>query len=218
LSTGDRKVDVICTGCSKRYKIAEEKLPSDGVAYFTCPKCKEQIKIEVPSKKILLSTGEKTVATDLQGFEPFEPDTKTALVYCPESQARELLQKELIGLGYEVRLINQQDDIRSRFRYHIYDLILLYQNGPEAKDDLTNIQEYISSLLMDMRRKIFVVYVHPRGNRLDSMQAFSIGSDLTIGLSEIGNLSKILPSAFEAKEIAYKVFFECKAKVEEEAL
>ena len=216
MSTGDRKVDVICTGCSRHYKIAEEKLPSDGVAYFTCPNCKEQIKIEVPSKKILLSTGEKTVATDSQGFESFEPGTKTALVYCPESQARELLQKELIGLGYEVRLINQQDDIRSRFRYHIYDLILLYQNGPEAKDDLTNIQEYISSLLMDMRRKIFVVYVHPRGNRLDSVQAFSMGSDLTISPSDIGNLSKILSSAFEAKEMAYKVFVECKAKVEEE--
>ena len=211
-------MDVICTGCNKHYKIAEKKLPSDGVAYFTCPNCKEQIKIEVPSKKILLSTGEKTVATDSQGFESFEPGTKTALVYCPESQARELLQKELIGLGYEVRLINQQDDIRSRFRYHIYDLILLYQNGLEAKDDLTNIQEYISSLLMDMRRKIFVVYVHPRGNRLDSVQAFSMGSDLTISPSDIGNLSKILSSAFEAKEMAYKVFFECKAKVEEEAL
>jgi hypothetical protein len=209
-------VDVICTGCSRHYKIAEEKLPSDGVAYFTCPNCKEQIKIEVPSKKILLSTGEKTVATDSQGFESFEPGTKTALVYCPESQARELLQKELIGLGYEVRLINQQDDIRSRFRYHIYDLIFLYQIGPEAKDDLTNIQEYISSLLMDMRRKIFVVYVHPRGNRLDSVQAFSMGSDLTISPSDIRNLSKILSSAFEAKKMAYKVFFECKAKVEVE--
>ncbi len=209
-------MDVICTGCSRRYKIAEEKLPSDGVGYFTCPNCKEQIKIEVPSKKILLSTGEKTVATDSQGFESFEPGTKTALVYCPESQARELLQKELIGLGYEVRLINQQDDIRSRFRYHIYDLIFLYQIGPEAKDDLTNIQEYISSLLMDMRRKIFVVYVHPRGNRLDSVQAFSMGSDLTISPSDIRNLSKILSSAFEAKKMAYKVFFECKAKVEVE--
>ncbi len=209
-------MDVICTGCNRHYKIAEEKLPSDGVAYFTCPNCKEQIKIEVPSKKILLSTGEKTVATDSQGFESFEPGTKTALVYCPESQARELLQKELIGLGYEVRLINQQDDIRSRFRYHIYDLIFLYQIGPEAKDDLTNIQEYISSLLMDMRRKIFVVYVHPRGNRLDSVQAFSMGSDLTISPSDIRNLSKILSSAFEAKKMAYKVFFECKAKVEVE--
>jgi len=209
-------VDIICTGCSRRYKIAEEKLPSDGIAYFTCPNCKKQIKIEVPSKKNSLSTGEKTVATDSQGFESFEPGTKTALVYCPESQTSGLLQKELIGLGYEVRLINQQDDIRSRFRYHIYDLILLTQNGSEAKDDLTNIQKYISSLLIDMRRKIFVVYVHPKGNRLDSMQAFSMGSDLTINPSDIGNLSKILSSAFKAKEMVYKVFFECRAKVEEE--
>jgi len=208
-------VDVICTGCSKHYKIAEEKLPLDSVAYFTCPNCKKRIKIEVPSKKISLSTNKKTATTESQGFESFEPGTKTALVYCPESRERELLQKELTGLGYEVRLINQQDDIRFRFRYHIYDLIILYQNGPEPEDDLSNIQEYISSLLMDMRRKIFVIHVHPGGNRLDSMQAFSMGTDLTISPSDLENLPEILSPALEAKEIAYKVFSECKAKVEE---
>ena len=209
-------MDVICTGCSRHYKIAEEKLPSDGVAYFTCPNCKERIKIQVPSKTNSLSPDEKAVTTDSQGFESFEPGTKTALVYCPESQARELLQKELSGLGYEVRLINQQDDIRSRFRYHIYDLILLCQNGSEPEDNLADIQEYISSLMMDMRRKIFVVYVHPRGNRLDSMQAFSMGADLTISPPDLKNLSEILSPALDAKEIAYRVFFEHKAKVEEE--
>ncbi len=209
-------MDVICTGCSRHYKIAEEKLPSDGVAYFTCPNCKERIKIEAPSKVISLSSDEKAVSTDSQGFESFEPGTKTALVYCPESQARELLQKELTGLGYEVRVINQLDDIRSRFRYHIYDLIILYQNGPEPEDDLADIQEYISSLLMDMRRKIFVIHVHPRGNRLDSMQAFSMGADLTISPPDLKGLSEILSPALDTKEIAYKVFFECKAKVEED--
>ena len=211
-------MDVICTGCSRHYKIAEEKLPSEGIAYFTCPNCKEKIKIEAPSKKISLSTGKRTVTAESQGFESFEPGTKTALVYCPESQARKLLHKELSGLGYEVRLINQRDEIRFRFRYHIYDLILLCQNGPEPEDDLSNIQEYISSLLMDMRRKIFVVYVHPRGNRLDSMQAFSMGADVTISPSDPENLSEILSQALEAKEIAYKVFSECKAKVEKEVL
>ena len=216
MNTGDRKVDVICTGCSRHYKIAEGKLPLDSVAYFTCPNCKERIKIHAPSKVISPSAREKTVTAESQGFESFEPGTKTALVYCPESQARELLQKELTGLGYEVRLINQQDDIRSRFRYHIYDLIFLYQNGSEPEDDLADIQEYINSILMDMRRKISVIYVHPRGNRLDSMQAFSIGADVTINPPDLKNLSKILSPALEAKEIAYKVFFECKAKVEED--
>ncbi len=216
MSIGDREVDVICTGCNKHYKIAEEKLPSDGVAYFTCPNCKERIKIEAPSKEIPLLTGRGSVTTESQGFESFEPGTKTALVYCPESRERELLQNELTGLGYEVRLINQQYDIRSKFRYHIYNLIILYQNGPEPEDDLANIQEYINSLLMDMRRKILVVYVHPKGNRLDSMQAFSMGADLTISPSDLGNLPEILSPALDAKKIVYKVFFECKAKVEKE--
>ena len=209
-------MDVICTGCSRHYKIAEEKLPLDGVAYFTCPNCKERIKIEVPSKKISLSPDEKAVTTESQGFESFEPGTKTALVYCPEPQIRKLLQKELTCLGYKLRLINQQDDIKFRFRYHIYDLILLYQNGPEPEDDLADIQEYISSLLMDIRRKIFVVYIHPGGDRLDYMQSFSMGVDLTISPSELEHLSKILSPALETMQMTYKVFSECKAKVEGE--
>ncbi|MEA3386247.1 MAG: CpXC domain-containing protein [Thermodesulfobacteriota bacterium] len=216
MSIGDRKVDVICTGCNQHYKIAEEKLPSDSVAYFTCPNCKKRIKIEAPSRRISLSTNKKTVTSESQGFEYFEPGTKTALVYCPESQERELLQKELTGLGYEVRLINQQDDIRFRFRYHRYDLIILYQNGPEPEDDLVDIREYINSLLADMRRKIFVIYVHSGGDRLDSMQAFSMGADLIISPSDLVCLSEILFPALDAKEIAYKVFSECKAKMEEE--
>ncbi len=209
-------MDVICTGCSRHYKIAEEKLPSDGVAYFSCPNCKERIKIEAPSKTISLSAGEKTVTAESQGFESFEPGTKTALVYCIEPQTKKLLQKELTCLGYKLRLINQQDDIKFRFRYHIYNLILLYQNGPEPEDDLANIQEYISSLLMDTRRMIFVVYIHPGGDRLDYMQAFSMGVDLTIHHSELGHLSKILSPALETKQMTYKVFSECKVKVEGE--
>lgn len=211
-------MDVICTGCSRHYKIDEEKLPSNRSAYFTCPNCKKRIKIEVPSKKNSPPKSKNEVATDLQGFESFDPGTKTALVYCREPLAREMLQKELIGLRYEVRLINQQDDIRFRFRYHTYDLIILYQNESGSEEDLVNIKEYISSLLMDIRRKIFVVHVHPGGNRLDSMQAFSMGVDLTINPSDIGNLSEILPLALDTEEIAYKVFFECKVKVEEDVL
>jgi hypothetical protein len=209
-------VDITCTGCGRHYKIAEEKLPSSSLAYFTCPNCKERIEIKAPSKIISLSAGEKIFTTKSHGFEYFEPGTKTALIYCPESRTRGLLKKELTGLGYEVRLINQQDDIRFRFRYHIYDLIILCQNGPEPEDDLSNIQEYISSLLMDIRRRIFVVYVHSGGSRFDSMQAFSMGADLTISDPDLGHLSKILSSALETKKMAYKVFSECKAKVEEE--
>lgn len=160
--------------------------------------------------------GEKTVTNESQGFEYFQPGTDTALVYCSEPRTRKLLQKELTCLGYKLRFINQQDDIEFRFRYHIYDLILLYQNGPEPEEDLASIQKYLRPLMMDMRRKIFVVYIYPEGDRFDSMRAFSMGVDLTISPSESGHLSEILSPALKAKKIAYKVFFECRAKVEGE--
>jgi len=209
-------VDVICTGCNRHFKVADEKLPSGGTVYFTCPNCRERIEIKPASKTKPLPTDEKKATDESRGFEYFEPGSKTALVYCPGLQTRKLLQKELTCLGYKSRFVNQQDDIKFRFRYHIYDLVLLYQDGPEPEDDLVDIMKYLRPLMMDMRRKIFVVYIHPGGDRFDSMQAFSIGVDLTISPSGLGHLSEILSPALEAKEMAYKVFFECKAKVEME--
>ncbi len=201
-------MDVICSGCGRHYKIDDDKLPTEGTAYLTCPGCKDRIKIEAP--------GKKAAGIQSTGFEFFEPGTKTTLVYCPEARAMEQLNKGLTNLGYETRSIKKKDDIASRFRYHIYDIIFLYQKGPDPEDDLIDMREYIGSLQMDMRRKTFVVYVHLAGNRHDSLQAFSLGVDLSINPLEIGNLSNILLPALDAKEVTYKIYFECKARVEEE--
>lgn len=209
-------MDVICTGCNKQYKIAEENLPSEGPAYFTCPNCNTRINIEIPSKIISLSTGKKIFTTQSEGFESFEPGAKTALVYCNMSRAREFLEKELTTLGYEVRFINQVDDLKARFRYHIYDLIFLNQNEQQAKEELKDIQKYINSLLMGIRRRVFVVYVFPKGNRFDRLLAFSMGVDLTMCPLDLKNISQIIPQAIEAKDLSYKVFLESKARLEEE--
>jgi len=207
-------VEVVCKNCGRHYKIADDKLPSKGTAYFTCPNCKGHIKVEIPAKKASLSKNEEAGTIRPGGFESFEPGAKTALVYCTESQTKEQLWKDLGYLGYEVRSINRQDDIKSRFRYHVYNLVFLCRNGPDPDNNLSGIQEYINTLRMDIRRNTFIVYVHPGGNRFDSMQAFSRGMDLTISPLELKNLTTILPQALEAKDVAYRVYFECKARVE----
>ncbi|NIA09137.1 MAG: hypothetical protein GWP10_05155 [Nitrospiraceae bacterium] len=124
------------------------------------------------------------------------------------------MRKDLAYLRYEVRSTDGPENIRSRFRYHLYDLIFLYQNGPSPDSKLSGIQEYICSLCMDIRRNTFAVYIHPGGNRFDSMQAFSRGMDLTLSPLELENFTTIIPQALEAKDAFYKVYLECKAKIE----
>ncbi len=213
-------MEVICTGCSRRYKVDDSKIPPGGVAYLACPNCKE--KIEVRSRTAEKadrqkgppdSTGIGRRATS--GFEFFEPGTRTALVYCPQSEARDEIIKGLSSMDFEVRRVSNVEDVRSRLRYHQYDLVVLYQQGPDPEEYLLEILRYFNSLPMEVRRHIFLVYIYLSGNRFDSMQSFSLGVDMTLGPLDVASLPKLLYEGLDGKDTAYRIFFECRNKVDE---
>ncbi len=216
-----KTMEVICTGCSRRYKVDDSKIPPGGVAYLACPNCKE--KIEVRSK-VKEKAGRRqdpvdNASTDMRassGFEFFEPGTKTALVYCPQLEARDEIIKGLSSMDFEARMVSNVEDVRSRLRYHQYDLVVLYQQGPDPDKYLTEILGYFNSLPMEVRRYIFLVYIYLSGNRFDSMQSFSLGVDMTLGPLDVASLPKLLYEGLDSRDAAYRIFFECKDKVDEE--
>ncbi len=210
-------MEIVCENCGRHYKIADNKLPARGRVYFTCPNCRGRIEVKAPVQKggLMEIGGEDTIRPP--DLESFDPGVKTALVYCSKSQIRDKLWKGLEDLGYEVRSVHDREEIRSRFRYHVYDLVFLYQSGPDPDSTLSGIQRYIDTLSMDIRRNTFVVYIYPGGNRLDSLQAFSRGVDMTLGPIELKDLVTILPQALEVRDAFYRVYLECKARVEASA-
>jgi len=209
-------VEVTCSGCGQRYRIDDEKIPSSGSAYLGCPKCKEKIRIDAPSRR------QPSARKDTQGpsphFEFFEAGAKTALIYCPEPQARDQLEKGLAAMQCEIRIVAGAEEVKSRFKYHLYDFIALYQKGPEQEAELRAILDYINELPMEVRRACFAIYVHLGGNSLDSFRAFSMGVDLSLSPMELGKLEEKLRLAMEAKQAGYRVFSDCKARMEETAL
>ncbi len=207
-------MEITCQGCGKQYHIADDKLPQKGVVSVRCPQCQEKITINIPLTDASLEGRSST----LKGLEFFKPDTKTALLYCPEKKAVDELLKGLKELGYEVRLIENKDDLSSRLKYHIYDVIVLYQKGRDAEKELADILSFIHALPIDDRRKTFVVLIHFSGNRADSMRAFSMGVDLTLSPMDIVNLPEVLPLVLETRQAMYKGFLELKERLEEQAL
>ena len=239
-------MEVSCTGCGKKYRIDEGKLPASGKAVMKCPGCGSRIELKVPDVKESqtaeasqgyppgseqappdpvqsreepagdYSTDSQAEADDEAGFEFFEPGTKTALVFCPDYEAMTQIEKALQQEEYQVRSISSAGEVQARYRYHIYDLLVIYQSGPEPEDRLRRILQWINNVNMEIRRRVLVLHISMNGNRYDAMQAFSMGVDATLSPLDIAVLPEVLAKVGEARETRYRIFNECLARVKEE--
>ncbi len=212
-------MEITCKGCNKRYTIRDDKIPAQGSAYLSCPQCGEKIEIRAPET----FPPDPPPASDAQQHvtddpEFFEPGIKTALVYCPQEEARLEANKALKQLNFRVREIKTAADIASRFRYNTFDLVLLFQNGPDPEQPLREIHHFINTLEPERRKKVFVVYFHLSGNRYNTLQAFSYSVDMTLNPLDLGSLVDLLPKALKQKEFRYKIIEECRAELAAAAL
>ncbi len=211
-------MEITCNICGKTYKIDDSKVPKTGKVFVKCAAC--QGKIEISPKKFSTSSfdqNEKLPANE-PPIEYFDPDTKTALIYCQDVQAKLEMEKKLAELEFETRSIKDEADIRHHFKFNIFDLIILYQQGPDQEEQLKAILDYINNMPAHMRRKTLVIYIHLSGHRYDLYDAFSRGVDSTLSPMDISSFSTLIPKIMEQKEHAYKVFFDCQAKVEESVI
>ncbi len=224
-------MEIICPGCHTRYNLPDDKIPKTGKISIRCPKCNH--KITISREKGSGPPEEKTVITDTEKQGPastkepaaesditmefFEPGTKTALFFCPQSHASGEIAAQLSQLGFETRKINSLDELVSRLRYHVYDLILICKLKEDDEAATFKLLEHINKLPMQTRRNILVIYCHLTGNKLDTMQAFLYGVDITINPLDLGRLMQIIEHAEQNHTAKYSVFNDCKALVEKEA-
>ena len=252
-------MNITCSGCGKKYRIDDSKIPPSGKVVMKCPGCGNRMEITAPDNTESIDTAQDMTADtgsfasqgtdgmetgkqdshgpsetagsassgsgasqasppedDDSGLEFFEPGTKTALVFCPDYEAMKQLQEKLKEKEYEVRQVSSAGEVQARFRYHVYDLIVLYQSGPEPEDRLQEILNWINNMGMDVRRQILVIHISINGNRFDTMQAFSLGVDTCLSPLDIANFPDILDKVNNEREARYMVFNECLARVRDE--
>ena len=209
-------MEITCKGCRKVYSIDSSKIPSTGKVYVKCSLCGE--KMEVSKQKLAPDLNKPGHAEKEAPVEYFDPDTQTALIYCQEIQARLEMVKRLTEIGFETREINNEADVRHHFRYNIFDLVILYQHGPDPDHNMKAILKYINTMPSHMRRNTMVIYIHLSGNRYDLYDAFSRGVDATLSPMDIKEFSELVPKLMDQKRLSYKVFFDCLEKVEETSI
>ncbi len=192
------------------------------MAYITCPQCRKKIRVEAPGHSPEPARPEcrrkASEAVTAEGFERFEPGTRTALLYCPDKDAGQQLESVLKNMDYKIRAAKSAEDLIIRFKYHIYDLVFLYQKGPDIDDRLKEILDAINQLEMDIRRRILVIYIHLAGNRFDTLQAFFLSADLAITPLDIPKLPEIISDAMKSKSAIYSAFYDTRTSLQDDAL
>ena len=208
-------VKITCPGCEKVYRIPRDSLPEGKRVTVTCPSCKTRIKV-VGAKQVdpVSSSISKDTSGGERAPEYFDAGSKVALVACRDPLALVQIEKELKVMGYEHRDMATAEELNDRFKFFTYPLVILSQKGPDMDVELRRMLEVLSKLSTGVRRETFVVYIHLGGNRFDTLQAFSMGVDLTLSPLDLSNLSSILDGEIAAKKEMLQPFFHVLNKVE----
>ena len=208
-------VKVTCPGCDKVYRVPKDSLPAGKKVTITCPKCKS--KMEVADTEIhepgISSVGQGPFK-EKRTREYFDAEAKVALVACRDPLSLIQIEKELKAMGFENRDVATGEELNDRFKFFAYPLVILSQRGPDMDAELKRMLDVLSKLPKETRRKTFVVYIHLGGNRFDTLQAFSMGVDLTLSPLDLTNLSSILESEMAEKQGLLRPYFEVLKQIE----
>jgi predicted Zn finger-like uncharacterized protein len=204
-------MDLKCPECATAYRIDDSKIPSTGHVVVRCAECGHKIRVSAPSSGV--GSTDAPSAESQRPIEYFDPDTKTALIYCPDIQAKMEMESKLNSLEFQVRSISDRAELAHLLRFNIFDLVLLYQGRPEPEDKLLEILDHFNRIPPESRRKMFLAYIHIAGNRHDKLDAFYRGVDVCLNPMDIGRLDELVPQLLKEKDGEYRVFYEVKKRV-----
>lgn len=211
-------MEIVCKNCNKRYRIDESKLPENDKIYIKCAGCLQKIEITPVVREKEVPPPSQEQSKQSRPVEYFDPGSRTALIYCKDVQTRLEMEKNVNKMGFEIRTINNRADARHQFRYNIFDIVIIYQKGPDPEKNLLEVLNYFNNLAPEIRRKVVVIFIHLAGNRFNFLEAFSKGVDITLTPMDLNKLQEMLPALIEEKKARYKIFFDCLKKVEESVL
>jgi predicted Zn finger-like uncharacterized protein len=207
-------MDIICSHCSSKFRIADEKLPVGKKASFPCPKCKQKINLganKKPAKELdFLGAGGGNDAYDAldKPFDFIEEEGLTALVCEQNPIVRKTITDALELMEYQITVAESARDALKRMRYHVYELIVVNESFDTENPDANGVVIYLERLSMITRRNMFVALVSDRYRTMDNMMALNKSVNLIINVKNIEDIGKILSRGITDNEYFYRVFKE----------
>jgi predicted Zn finger-like uncharacterized protein len=203
-------MDIICSNCSSKFRIPDEKIPAGRLTTLPCPKCKTRISLD-PAKKPAASTAARDGATYDASDKPFdfmEEEGLTALLCEQNPIARKTIETALSLMDYQITIGESARDALKRMRYHVYDLIVVDENFDTKNPDANGVLIYLERLQMSGRRNIFVAMISSRYRTMDNMMAFHASVNLIVNIKNIEDIGKILGRGITDTELFYSIYKE----------
>lgn len=202
-------MDIICSSCSSKFRIPDEKIPAGRVTTLPCPKCKTRISLNgAKTPGVAGGAGAATYDAADKPFDFIEEEGLTALVCEQNPIARKTIETALNLMDYQITIAESARDALKRMRYHIYDLIVVDENFDTKNPDANGVLIYLERLQMSTRRNIFVAMVSNRYRTMDNMMAFHASVNLVINIKNIEDIGKILGRGITDTELFYRVYKE----------
>jgi len=207
-------MDVLCTKCSSKFRIADEKIPSGRVSSIPCPKCKTRISLD-PSRRAaggavasIVSANKAAYDATDKPFDFIEEESLTALLCEQNPIARKTIESALALMDYQSPIAESARDALKRMRYHVYDLIIVDESFDTKNPDANGVLIYLERLQMSIRRNIFVAMLSSRYRTMDNMMAFNASVNLIINVKNIQDIGKIIGRGITETEMFYSIFKE----------
>lgn len=142
------------------------------------------------------------------GHEAFEENQRLALVChdVPEHQA--LIKTALQELGFKIHIASSGPDAMERMRKTAYEVIVLDEEfqGGTALDN--PVLQTIQSMMMPIRRYIFVALVGKQFKTVDNMMAFAKSVNVVVNANDLPQIKGILRQGIADNDGSYRVFRE----------
>jgi hypothetical protein len=146
-------------------------------------------------------------------FDYRDRDSVTSMVCEHDAAVKQKVCEAMRLLNFNVVEPTTVKEALKYTTFHTFNLIVVNENFDVRKDGINYVLQYVESLPMVVRRKIFVVLISQTFATMDYMNSLNKSVNLIINAAEISELGMILKREMEENEYFYHVFNEMQRKM-----
>ncbi|MFZ5571998.1 MAG: zinc-ribbon domain-containing protein [Thermodesulfobacteriota bacterium] len=223
-------MEITCSSCQRKFKIADDKIPPGRTVNISCPKCKNKITVEGPPA-VEAEEAEQEQPVDAApagredgfdfdydysdkyeategAFDFAEEEGKTALICETDPAIIQPIERVLEFMEYHISKTDSAREAIKKMRYQNYHLLIVNEAFDSRNPDANGILIYLSRLHMSLRRQIFVAMLTRRFRTMDYMVALNKSVNLVINTENISQFENILKRSLSDYDIFYRIFHE----------
>jgi predicted Zn finger-like uncharacterized protein len=210
-------MEVVCSNCQGKFRVADEKIPQGRALSLKCPKCESRIEVQANSaggtgtkgkKGEVAGRGAASSAPDVpeRPFDYVRAGMKTALLCDYDEKIRQKVRPALEQMNYHVVEPPSARNALKYMRFHVYDLIIVGETFEATGAESNPVLQYLENLPMYIRRNMFIVLLSDKFRTMDTMIAFNRSVNLVVNFQDAHDMENILQAALLAHEEFYQVF------------